>query len=204
MASSPVVEPSDLQTIRALREAHRGSAGCQIVRDSILPRRLADPWAIRVDGEVVGYAGVWREHFPGRLMKIVLYETARARHGGGHRTPALRGHPRRRRSRGSRRWVDTAPEDGRGNGSRASFVELSVSSGGRHDRLGGRSGGPMGRRGGRSSGRGGRDPHALQSALRRSLLGGGPPGARPGHRTLPRAEPAVRGPRRGADSSRAM
>ncbi len=72
MASSPVVEPSDLQTIRALREAHRGSAGCQIVRDSILPRRLADPWAIRVDGEVVGYAGVWREHFPGRLMEFVL------------------------------------------------------------------------------------------------------------------------------------
>jgi GNAT superfamily N-acetyltransferase len=77
-----VVEPTDIESISELRDAHRSSAGCQIVRDSILPRGLGEPWGIRLDGELVGYAGLWREHFPGRLMEFVLTPAVRGRAPG--------------------------------------------------------------------------------------------------------------------------
>lgn len=59
-----------LPDIADLRELYRSEAGCQIVHDSILPRGLADPYILEVDGEIAGYAGVWNEHFPGRIMEI--------------------------------------------------------------------------------------------------------------------------------------
>ncbi len=68
----PSAAPTTLETVAELRERLRGEARCQIVRDSILPRGLAQPWALRVDGTLAGYAGLWKEHYPGRLMDVVV------------------------------------------------------------------------------------------------------------------------------------
>jgi len=61
--------PTDLDAIAGMRERYRAAAGCQIVRDSILPRGLATPWILLRGGEPAGYAGVWSEHFPGRILE---------------------------------------------------------------------------------------------------------------------------------------
>lgn len=64
--------------VEHLWRLHRDKADCQIVRHSILPRGLAQPFALEVDGQLVGYAGVWIEHFPGRVMEFYLSPPARA------------------------------------------------------------------------------------------------------------------------------
>lgn len=40
------------------------------MRDSILPRNLADPWIVLREGSAVAYGGVWNRHFPDRLMEF--------------------------------------------------------------------------------------------------------------------------------------
>jgi len=40
------------------------------VRDSILPRRLADPWIVLREGSAVAYGGVWTRHHKGRVMEF--------------------------------------------------------------------------------------------------------------------------------------
>lgn len=67
-----------LEEIDHLRRLHRSEAGCQIVRDSIIPRGLAEPFSLHLDADLVGYAGVWTEHFPGRVMEFYLFPEARA------------------------------------------------------------------------------------------------------------------------------
>ncbi len=66
------VERVEFKRIASLRELLRSEASCQIVRDSILPRGLANPYRILLDGEVVAYGGVWNEHFAGRLMEFFV------------------------------------------------------------------------------------------------------------------------------------
>ncbi len=63
---------STLTAIAPLRERYRSETGCQIVRDSILPRGLADPYLLEVDHSVVGFAGVWNEHFPDRITELFM------------------------------------------------------------------------------------------------------------------------------------
>lgn len=46
---------ADYSDVEPLRGRHREVAGCQIVRDSILPRGLAEPYAIESGGETVGF-----------------------------------------------------------------------------------------------------------------------------------------------------
>ena len=53
-----LARPADLVEIADLRERYRREAGCQIVRDSILPRGLAAPYPVAVDGDIAGYAGL--------------------------------------------------------------------------------------------------------------------------------------------------
>ena len=72
------VEKAEFGQIAPLRELLRAEAQCQIVRDSILPRGLADPYRILVNGEVAGYGGVWNEHSPGRLMEFFILSEHRA------------------------------------------------------------------------------------------------------------------------------
>jgi GNAT superfamily N-acetyltransferase len=73
------------EEIRPLRELYRREARCQIVRDSILPRGLADPYLLVHDRRAVGYAGVWTKHFPGRIMEVYVERGAR-----GETMPLLR------------------------------------------------------------------------------------------------------------------
>jgi len=68
------VRPTTLDEISEFRERYQSRAGCQIVHDSILPRRLADPWLFLERSAPIGYAGVWNEHYPGRIMEA-YFET---------------------------------------------------------------------------------------------------------------------------------
>lgn len=70
MTTVASAEPVALDVVLPLRARFRASADCQIVRDSILPRGLARPWALRVDGALAGYAGIWAEHHPGRIVEL--------------------------------------------------------------------------------------------------------------------------------------
>lgn len=70
-SSGPIaVEPVEFHEIEHLREPFRAEAACQIVHDSILPRRLARPYRVRWDGEVAAYGGVWVKYFPGRVVEF--------------------------------------------------------------------------------------------------------------------------------------
>lgn len=62
----------DLSSVSDLREKFRFQNHVQIVRDSILDRGLARPFGVWSNTELVGYAGVWTQHFPGRLMEFYL------------------------------------------------------------------------------------------------------------------------------------
>ena len=73
------VERAGFSAIAQLREDLRREARCQIVRDSILPRGLADPLVIRDGASTVGYAGIWNRHFPGRLMEFFVAQERRER-----------------------------------------------------------------------------------------------------------------------------
>lgn len=64
------VRPAQFEEIAPLHRRFADEAGCQVVRDSILGRGLADGWMIEVDGAPVGYGGVWNEHHPDRLMEF--------------------------------------------------------------------------------------------------------------------------------------
>lgn len=70
------VARTGLGEIRPLMQRQRAEANCQIVRDSILPRGLADPYVLRTNGAPVGFGGVWNRHFPSRLMAFFLQEDA--------------------------------------------------------------------------------------------------------------------------------
>lgn len=64
------VRKTEFEEVAPLRALYRHEAHCQIIRDSILGRGLADPYLILVDGRVAGYADVWNEHFKDRVMEF--------------------------------------------------------------------------------------------------------------------------------------
>jgi RimJ/RimL family protein N-acetyltransferase len=68
------VRPVDFETLGTLREAFRAEADCQIVRDSILPRRLAAPYVVLRDGAVAAYGGIWLKYFPERVVEFYVLE----------------------------------------------------------------------------------------------------------------------------------
>lgn len=67
----------DFRDIEPLRELFREEAACQIVHDSILPRRLADPYLVLCEGEIAAYGGVWTRYFPGRVVEFHALERFR-------------------------------------------------------------------------------------------------------------------------------
>lgn len=75
------VREAGLAEIELLRDAHRREAECQIVRYSILPRGLADPFLVLDGSSSIGYAGIWNRHFPGRLLEFFVVREHRARAG---------------------------------------------------------------------------------------------------------------------------
>jgi GNAT superfamily N-acetyltransferase len=68
---------ADLSDVAELRGQYRSKARCQIVRDSILPRGLADPYLLEADGRVAGYAGVWNKHFLDRITELFVLPSFR-------------------------------------------------------------------------------------------------------------------------------
>ena len=72
MESQPGIRPAAYSEIVTLRESFRREANCQIVRDSIMRRGLADGFALLSNKTIVGYAGVWNVHFPHRIMEFYL------------------------------------------------------------------------------------------------------------------------------------
>jgi GNAT superfamily N-acetyltransferase len=56
--------------VEMLRDLYRAEAGCQIVRDSMLRRGLADPYLILVDGRVAGYGAVLNKYDTGRISEF--------------------------------------------------------------------------------------------------------------------------------------
>lgn len=72
------VRRASLEEVRALRERHRREADCQIVHDSALPRGLADPYVILVDGRTAGHAGLWNRYYDGRIVEFYVLPRFRA------------------------------------------------------------------------------------------------------------------------------
>ncbi|MCI0828454.1 MAG: GNAT family N-acetyltransferase [Chloroflexi bacterium] len=72
------VRKTEFEEIAPLRALYRHEAHCQIIRDSILGRGLADPYLILVDARVAGCAGVWNEHFKDRVMEFHALPQRRA------------------------------------------------------------------------------------------------------------------------------
>ena len=66
------VRQAEYEEIAALRELYRQEANCQIMHDSALRRKMADPYLIHLNGRVVGYAGIWNTIYPGRVMEYYL------------------------------------------------------------------------------------------------------------------------------------
>lgn len=65
--------------IEALRDLYRQEANCQIVRDSMLRRGLADGYLLLCDGQTAGYGGVMNKHDPGRLIEFYVLPVRRQR-----------------------------------------------------------------------------------------------------------------------------
>jgi GNAT superfamily N-acetyltransferase len=68
---------AEYRDVEALRELYRQEANCQIIRDSFLPRGLADPYLILVGGEVGGYGAVANRYDKGRLTEFYTLPHAR-------------------------------------------------------------------------------------------------------------------------------
>ena len=65
--------------IEPLRNLYRQEMNCQIVRDSILPRGLAEPYLITIGKHTAGYGGVWNSYDRDRIMEFYVlphYRTA--------------------------------------------------------------------------------------------------------------------------------
>lgn len=75
------VTPVEVSVIGQLRNEFRAQAECQIVHDSILPRRLADAYLVTCAGEVAGYGGVWNKYFPDRVVEFYAIDDYREHRG---------------------------------------------------------------------------------------------------------------------------
>ncbi len=65
------VSRCEYSEVENLRELNRQELNCQIIRDSFLPRGLADPYRILVDGRLAGYGAVANKYDKGRLVEFL-------------------------------------------------------------------------------------------------------------------------------------
>lgn len=63
----------EFNEVEAMRELYRQEQNCQIIHDSALSRKLADPYLILIDGKIAGYGGVWNRYDVGRAMEFYLF-----------------------------------------------------------------------------------------------------------------------------------
>jgi GNAT superfamily N-acetyltransferase len=78
MNTAITVQRAEYADIAQMRELYRFEAHCQIVRDSILRRNLADAYLFLVEGRRAGYGGVWNKHSPGQIMEFYVLPHIRA------------------------------------------------------------------------------------------------------------------------------
>ncbi len=64
------IREAGFHEVEAYRWLYRHELNCQIVHDSFLPRGLADPYLIDVDGRVGGYGAVANKYDKGRLIEF--------------------------------------------------------------------------------------------------------------------------------------
>ena len=73
------VQRAEFKEVEGLRGLYRAEMNCQIIKDSILGRGLADPYLILVDGRLGGYGGVWNTtDSVGRIMEFYALPDLRA------------------------------------------------------------------------------------------------------------------------------
>lgn len=73
------VRRAEFEEVKEVRRLYREATHCRILYASILPRGLADPYLILVDGRVGGYGGVWNStDSQGRVMEFYTLPDARA------------------------------------------------------------------------------------------------------------------------------
>jgi GNAT superfamily N-acetyltransferase len=66
------VTRAELDQVLPLKERYREEAGCQLVRDSLLWRGLAEPWLVRIAGHVAGYGALGTTYVAGRVIEFHL------------------------------------------------------------------------------------------------------------------------------------
>jgi GNAT superfamily N-acetyltransferase len=71
------VHRAEYRDVEAMRELYRQELNCQIIRDSFLPRGLADPYLVLVEGRVSGYGAVSNKYDKGRLTEYYTLPQAR-------------------------------------------------------------------------------------------------------------------------------
>lgn len=69
--------PSEFKDVQPMRDLYREQANCQIVRDSLLGRGLAEPYLILVDGRPAGYGGVRKAEAEAPLLEFYVTPTVR-------------------------------------------------------------------------------------------------------------------------------
>jgi len=72
------VRKAEYEEVEVMRGLYRQEADCQIIHDSALVRRIADPYLILLDGRVAGYGGVWNKYSEGRVMEFYTLPHLRA------------------------------------------------------------------------------------------------------------------------------
>lgn len=67
---------TDYETIAPLRDLYLAGLDCQVVHGMVLPRGLADPYLIRVEGRSAAYGATWNSYYPGRVVEFFCTSTS--------------------------------------------------------------------------------------------------------------------------------
>lgn len=73
------IRPISHHDLMPWRARYRAQANCQIVRDSIIGRGMADAFAVYEADEFLGYGAIWNKHYPGQLMEFYVPPAFEAR-----------------------------------------------------------------------------------------------------------------------------
>src|SRR5215471_7933836 len=69
---------AEYQDVKSMRDLYRQELNCQIIHDSFLPRGLADPYLILLNGRLAGYGAVSNKYDKGRLMEFYTLPALRS------------------------------------------------------------------------------------------------------------------------------
>src|SRR5687767_13432221 len=71
------IRQAEYQDVETMRGLYRQELNCQIIHDSFLPRGLADPYLILLNGRLAGYGAVSNKYDKGRLLEFYTLPQAR-------------------------------------------------------------------------------------------------------------------------------